>query len=108
MKVTNATKEACEAIRMIRQGDKWVLVHPYYPGQLQGPSTHSQPDSYDVIREQMANCRASLVMHLMGVWTLDIEFLIEETRGNLNEKIAAALRYHREVEIPHLAWMNQA
>jgi len=106
--ITQAINEAKSCIRMVKQGRQWVLVHPYYSDNIQGPSTHSQPSDYWDIRERMTNARANTALNLLGMWTWDVDTTVTETRGNLRDKFSAGLRYYREIEVPHLVWMNQA
>jgi hypothetical protein len=93
MKITNAIKEARARVRLFRHGKKqWVVVGPYYPNKIDGPTTHSNPTDYWQARAHATRSRANVALHLMGAWSYDAAFVAIETDGDLRARINAGLR----------------
>jgi hypothetical protein len=93
MKITNAIKEARARVRLFRHGKKqWVVVSPYYPNKIDGPTTHSNPTDYWQARAHATRSRANVALHLMGAWSYDAAFVAIETDGDLRARINAGLR----------------
>jgi len=93
MKITNAIREARARVRLFRHGKKqWVVVSPYYPNKIDGPTTHSNPTDYWQARAHATRSRANVALHLMGAWSYDAAFVAIETDGDLRARINAGLR----------------
>ena len=92
MKITNAINEARARVRLFRSGKQWVVVGPYYPNKIDGPTTHSNPTDYWQARAHVTRSRANVALHLMGAWSYDAAFVAIETDGDLRARIRAGLR----------------
>ena len=92
MKITNAIDEARARVRLFRSGKQWVVVGPYYPNKIDGPTTHSNPTDYWQARVKATQWRASVAIHLMDAYSYDSDFVARETDGDLRARIRAGLR----------------
>jgi hypothetical protein len=92
MKITSAITEARARVRLVRHGKQWVVVGPYYPNKIDGPTMHSNPTDYWQARAHVTRSRANVALHLMGAWSYDAAFVAIETEGDLITRVHAGMR----------------
>lgn len=75
---TAAIRESANAISISGRGTSWQVYGPYKVTNPSGPSTTINADSYTKARRIATKWRAKVALVLMGVWSDDVMFAVEE------------------------------
>ncbi len=94
---TAAIRESANVISIGISGTSWQVYGPYKLNNPSGPSTTINADSYTKARRIATQWRAEVALVLMGVWSDDVMFAVEDHDhhyggGTLADYITAGLK----------------